>query len=81
MRKGLHVLVDAFKICREFGMDIELRIAGLESYIGEDIEGSRMLGKLNSEEIKKEFLSADVFVLPTISEGMAGVAIEALAAG
>ena len=39
------------------------------------------VGKLTSEELIQEYLMADVFVLPSLSEGFAGVVAEAICAG
>lgn len=39
------------------------------------------LGRLNKQEMRQEFLRADAFVFPTLSEGLAGVLLEAIACG
>ena len=39
------------------------------------------VGKLNKDEMQREFLNADAFVLPSLSEGMASVVLEAIASG
>jgi glycosyltransferase involved in cell wall biosynthesis len=41
----------------------------------------RFLGRIARERIHEEFAAADVFVLPSLAEGSAGVTYEALAAG
>ncbi|MDW3056445.1 glycosyltransferase family 4 protein [Vibrio sp. 1978] len=84
LRKGLHYLAET---TNELGKELEeldVRIAGdLPDSVTQHPLCTNMnfLGKLSSQELKKEFLSADVFVLPALSEGFAGVIAEAISAG
>jgi glycosyltransferase involved in cell wall biosynthesis len=63
---------------------MEFRVAGIENpnVINMHIfKQLKFLGKLNLDQMRNEFLLADCFALPSLAEGMAGVAIEASAAG
>jgi glycosyltransferase involved in cell wall biosynthesis len=83
-RKGLPDLAAAARLLSRSHPQYEIRVAGP---IGVDIanrpefHGPNYLGQVPREEIKKEFLSADVFVFPTISDAFGIVLMEALAAG
>lgn len=84
IRKGLHILAAAADSLIAKYPDLEFRIAGLEDkgVLNMPIFKSLMfLGKLDNDQMRQEFLTADCFALPSIAEGMAGVAIEASAAG
>ncbi len=84
LRKGLHYLADAAKLVREAGFEIDVRAAGVNrSDIGWMQNSSEIncLGTLPMDEMHKEFSRAEVFVLPSLSEGQAGVVLEAMASG
>ena len=82
LRKGIHYLAMAAKELAGKGYDF--RVAGNVS------DGFRnhpmmrqltFLGRVPRAEMIEEFLSADVFVLPTLAEGCASVVHEAVMAG
>jgi len=81
LRKGIHIVGKAASLLRDA---CEFRIAGgvtsavKQHPISKDLI---FLGRVPRSEIKEEFRFADVFVLPSIAEGSAGVIYEALAAG
>lgn len=83
-RKGLIYLAKAATILKKYSKDIDIRIAGL-SKVGElnhsIFKDLNFLGKLDLENLKKEYATADAFVLPSFSEGLAGVLVEAMSAG
>ena len=84
LRKGLHYLAGAATRLKPSMPRLDIRIAGdlsdrvTRHPICKDLN---FLGKLTAEQMKEEFLSADCFVLPSLSEGFAGVVAEAISAG
>lgn len=84
LRKGLPYLAPAVSQLKIKYPNLDVRIAGqLPKSVQENplFKDLNFLGKLTSNQIKKEFLSAYCFILPTLAEGMAGVAIEAISSG
>ncbi len=83
-RKGLEYLASAADILKLKYPDMEFRAAGVDDsnvIMSEKFRNINFLGKIDKASMKKEFLSADIFVFPTIAEGMAGTVIEAISAG
>lgn len=84
LMKGIHYLAAAASDLRETNLSIEVVVAGrLPAEIGKrpEVRALTFLGHLGPAEMQSEFAKADVFVLPSLSEGSAGVVYEALAAG
>ncbi len=84
LRKGLHYLAEAAHLLRASGSDIEVRVAGVDpsSILWmEHREELNCLGRLPMDQMHREYEEADVFVLPSLSEGQAGVLLEAMACG
>ena len=84
LRKGLHYLADAAQILRTHGLDIDVRVAGVSQHEVKWIKNRgelNCLGTLPMDMMYHEFEQADVFVLPSLSEGQAGVVLEAMACG
>lgn len=84
LRKGLHYLAKATRLLRQNGLAIDVRVAGVapdEISWMEYREELNCLGTIPMEQMKWEYASADVFVLPSLSEGRAGVLLEAMASG
>ncbi len=84
VRKGLHAFAAASETLLRKYPDMEFRVAGIESQDVMNLpifSNLKFLGKLDQSQMRNEFLSADCFALPSLAEGMAGVAIEASAAG
>lgn len=83
-RKGIHYLAFAAEALRGEGTRYRFVVAG---GAGERVRSHprarhlEFLGHLGREAMDREFLRADVFVLPTLAEGSASVVYEALAAG
>ncbi len=82
LRKGIHILgMAAQKLAH---CEYEFRVAGTFS---EKISKHHLtkqlkfLGRVPRSDIKNEFVSADIFVLPSLAEGSAEVIYQALAAG
>jgi glycosyltransferase involved in cell wall biosynthesis len=84
LRKGVRYLLEAW---RRLGLrNAELAIAGAADADGERLlaaapPGVRRLGPVQPGEIDAVYRDADVFVLPTLAEGSALVAYEAMASG
>jgi len=84
VRKGIHYLAQAATELRAVDEDIEIQVAGsipeaiLRHPLCNDL---KFLGQLSSDQMKQAYLTADMFVLPSLSEGYAGVVAEAIGAG
>jgi glycosyltransferase involved in cell wall biosynthesis len=82
--KGLHYLAQASSIVRRTLPETEFRIAGLRardcSWVPQG-QNLNFVGAVPMALMNKEFLSASVFVLPSLTEGQAGVILEAMAHG
>ncbi|MDF7806279.1 glycosyltransferase family 4 protein [Pontiellaceae bacterium B12219] len=84
LRKGLPYLAEATKILKESGMELDVRVAGLdqkECAWFPHYEYLNYLGLIEMNRMKDEFTTCDAFVLPSLSEGQAGVVLEAMAHG
>ncbi len=91
-RKGVHVLIEALRILWGDGhRNVELRIAGqaadprhaegLRATIAELGLPAAFLGHLAQDRLAREMRLADVFVLPSLSEGLGRVLFEAQLCG
>jgi len=87
LRKGNHYLAQATRLLKERGITCEVRVIGPyekgDSSLIEDPEfkGPHYVGQVPRSEVRKEFLQADIFVLPTLSDSFALVHLEAMACG
>lgn len=84
LRKGLHYLAQVATRLKTSIPEIDFRIAGMlpQEVVQHPIcKDLNFRGKLTYKEMRREFLSADCFVLPSLSEGFAGVVAEAISAG
>ncbi len=82
--KGIHYFAMAAEILVGRGLKYDFRVAGNASSLVCSQSVCRHLnfiGRLPRPEMLEEYRRADVFVLPSLSEGSAGVTYEALAAG
>lgn len=89
-KKGFDDAIRAVAGARRAGVEVDYRIAGhgpeLEKleYLRHslDLEGSvELLGWQDQDQVASELARADVFLLPSLSEGISNSALEALAAG
>ncbi|WP_375257986.1 glycosyltransferase [Citreimonas sp.] len=84
LRKGIHVLAEAARLLAEAGADVEVQVAGsVPDAIRTRAETRHLsfLDRLDAARMAQAFASADVFVLPSLAEGSAGVTYEALGSG
>ncbi len=84
LRKGLHYLAEATFRLRGAGLPVEVLVAGVSA---EEVawmphrDELRFLGTIPMQRMREEFMQADMLVLPSLSEGQAGVILEAMACG
>ena len=84
-RKGIHHLLDV--VSRYSKHDIQLSLAGGYDPEGEfylkysNLENVHFMGFVTRDVITATFQDSDIFVMPTMAEGMALVILEALATG
>jgi glycosyltransferase involved in cell wall biosynthesis len=88
--KGFEFLLNAFKILMDKKYTLELRLAGdgpsraaLEA-MGQHLgimDHVRFLGFLDEPAVARELYSSDLFVLPSLAEGLPISAVEAMAVG
>ena len=84
LRKGIQYLASAAELLCEKGRRYEFRVAGdVTSSIQSQQACCRLkfLGRIPRARIHEEYERADLFVLPSLAEGSAEAAYEALAAG
>jgi colanic acid/amylovoran biosynthesis glycosyltransferase len=89
-QKGQLLLVEAFADALELGVDAELVLAG-DGELRQELEASiarrgvqsrvKITGWLDGESVQKELLGARALVLPSYSEGLPVVIMEAFALG
>jgi glycosyltransferase involved in cell wall biosynthesis len=84
LRKGIHYFAAAADLLHSEGRDYEFRVAGDVTFRIAHHPRTRFLrflGRVPRHQMKDEFLRADLFVLPSLAEGSAEAAYEALAVG
>lgn len=80
--KGNHYLAAASRILRERNIACDIRVIGpvAKHQIRDPLfEGPHYVGQVPRASVRSEFLAAEVFVLPTLSEGFALAHLEAMA--
>lgn len=82
--KGIHHLAMVYPEIKKRFPDLSVRIVGASYQECKNIphiEQFEFTGSLPLDQVKNEYLTADIFVMPSISEGQCGAAIEALSSG
>jgi glycosyltransferase involved in cell wall biosynthesis len=85
-RKNLAALLDAFRLLRREGRDLELLLAGRSGWgsalpLGDLAPYVRRLGQVPDAELPALYAGASCFVLPSLYEGFGLPLAEAMAAG
>ena len=91
--KGLSVLLDAFELCKKYGLDAKLVIIGNEKNFrsGDDETAQRLqqtkdqniifTGKITDEQLCQYYKKAKLLVQPSLYEGFGMPPMEALSCG
>lgn len=88
--KGLHILLDAVHRCVQAGLDVYVDVLGGGIHSSEYVEmadtlglGARVTfhGNVSRDMVFKVLRSADMFVMPSLTEGMPRAMLEAMACG
>ncbi|WP_345689489.1 glycosyltransferase family 4 protein [Novipirellula caenicola] len=83
LRKGIARLIHAMRQLKSHP-EIRLTIAGpseVSSQLWDDLQNVQYLGPVRRSHVAKLYRAADVFILPTLSDGYALTQLEALAEG
>ncbi len=83
LRKGAHYLAKASRILSARGRKYNFVAAGFSTINSKHslLDGIKLLGHLSESELIYQYLTSDLFVLPTLVEGMAVAHLEAMACG
>jgi glycosyltransferase involved in cell wall biosynthesis len=83
LRKGNHYLAEATRKLQARLKHLDIRVVGppLMDITNPLFAGPNYIGQVPRSVVREEFTKADVFVLPTLAEGMALVHLEAMACG
>ena len=84
LRKGIHYLAMAAEQLHNKGRAYDFRVAGdvlAETLRHPECRHLHFLGRIGRDRIAEEYARADLFVLPSLAEGSAESAYQALAAG
>jgi glycosyltransferase involved in cell wall biosynthesis len=84
LRKGLHYLARAARLVQDQVPESEFRIVGLlreQCDWIEDADALQFCGSIHRGLMAREYSRASLLVLPSLSEGQAGVVLEAMAGG
>lgn len=89
-RKGVHFLVDAVISLLQSKQPVDLHIVGsgdmeeqMKKTVAEAQAGDHITfyGAVNHDKLARMYMAADIFVLPSLNEGMSNSMLEAMASG
>lgn len=81
LRKGIHILAEAARLLSQSDLLCDIQVAGHvpeQLRLRAECAHLTFLGRLNAHQMVEAFTTADVFTLPSLAEGSAGVTYEAL---
>ena len=87
LRKGTNVLIDAFNELSKTNDNLELYLVGsidkvVKKYLVKNQnECIKIMGHVDQSTLHKYYQKCDIFVLPSFTEGLAMVQVQALACG
>ena len=84
LRKGTHYLAEATRLLQTRGVDCEVVVVGRydpDAIRRPEFQGPIYTGPIARSQVREQFLRADIFVHPSLAEGCATAALEALACG
>ncbi|MGK7896153.1 MAG: glycosyltransferase family 4 protein [Xenococcus sp. (in: cyanobacteria)] len=84
LRKGNHYLAETTRILQKRQVKCQVRVVGpydQDVIRRPEFQGPNYIGQVPRSEVIKEFLCADIFVLPTLSDSFGLVHLEAMACG
>jgi len=84
LRKGNHYLAEACRILTSRGVNAQFRVVGPfdpNETMAAPFLGPTYVGTVPRDDVRAEFLQADVFAFPTLAEGFALAHLEAMACG
>ena len=83
LRKGFHYFAEASRILKNKGRNYSFVAVGVSKFKNKNylFDNIKILGHIPRNEIINQYLNADIFVLPTLAEGMAIAHVEAMSYG
>lgn len=78
VRKGIHILLQAAERTKDAPIRFTIAGGGQESFLRTDSKHVRWVGPVSGEERAACYRQADVFVLPTLSDGFGLTQLEAM---
>lgn len=87
-RKGLNYLISAMNNLKEHNINLTIIGSGVEKdnltqqIKNSELEGKiKILGEISHDKLPKYYSNSDIFILPSLNEGMSNTILEAIASG